>query len=195
DFSPWLGDAQSLTLATPDSLGLASTAGNSYVVTPITAGPSSPTLSISLSGNRTNPVGSVTPTGTILFAGSGGRVTIRGESGTGFNPNAFTITNAAVTFAAGDAFKGATIQVNGNISREVNGLGSANTFSVSDWTGAGTLTAKTGSRNTVVASKNAGYTLTDTSLTTTDGMNLTLRGGFTTANLTATASSGNPTGN
>src|SRR5262249_6417613 len=85
------------------------------------------------------------------------------------------------------------IQLNGNISREVNGRGYANTFSVSDWTGAGTLTAKTGAKNTLVASKNAGYTLTDTSLTSTDGMNLTLRGGFTTANLTATASSGNPT--
>jgi hypothetical protein len=127
-----------------------------------------------------------------MFAGSGGSVAINGETGTGFNTNAFTITNAAVTFAAGDAFKGATIQLNGNINRAVNGRGDANTFDVSSWTGAGTLTAKAGAKNTLVASKNAGYTMTDTSLKSTDGLNLQLSG-ITTANLTATATSGNPT--
>jgi hypothetical protein len=191
NFSPWLGDVQSLKLATPDSLGFASTGGNSYVVTAITTGPSSPNLSISL-GENPKPVGSVTPTGTIMFTGSGGSVAINGETGTGFDTNAFTITNAAVTFAAGDAFYGATIQVNGNISREVIGLGSANTFYVSGWTGAGMLAARTGANSTVVASKNTGYTLSNTSLTSTDGLNLKLNG-ITTANLTATATRGNPT--
>jgi parallel beta-helix repeat protein len=191
NFSPWLGDARSLELSTPDSLGFASTASSSYVVTPITTGPSSPNLSITLSGDL-DRVASVTATGAILFAGSGGSVTINGESGTGFQTNAFTITNGAVTCGAGDAFKGATIQLNGNISRRVVAGGTANTFDVSGWMGAGALAAAKGTVSTLVASKNAGYTLTNTSLTSTDGMNLVLSG-ITAANLTTTATSTKPT--
>ncbi len=189
--SPWLGNAQSLKEPTPDSLGFATKAGESYAVTPITTGSGSPKLSIALGGNG-NTAWSVTPTGTMSFTGSGGSVTINGESGTGFNTNAFTITNAAVTFAADDAFQGATIQLSGDIKRGVDAMGTANTFYVSGWTGAGTLTAPEGAISTVVASNNAGYTLTDASLTSKDGMNLKLSG-ITTANLTATATSGNPT--
>jgi hypothetical protein len=116
-------------------------------------------------------------------------VTILGESGTGFGKNAFTITNEAVTFAADDAFKGATIQFNGDLGRVVDARGTANDFNVSAWTGAGTLAAPQGAVSTVVATKNAGYALTDTSLRSTDDMNVKLSG-ITAANLTATATSG-----
>ena len=185
-FSPWLGDAQSLRLTTPDSLGFASTAGNSYTVTPF---PNGPSLLISLVGNPKSPW-TVAPKGTILFAGSGGSVKINGQPGT----DAFTITSAAVTFAAGDVFNGATIQFSGNIGREIDAKGTANNFDVSGFTGAAALTAPiaAGTVSTLVASKNAGYTLTNTSLSSTDGMKLTLRG-ITTANLSAMAASGNPT--
>jgi hypothetical protein len=186
--SPWLGDAQSLKLATPDSLGFASKAGDSYVVAPISAGPGSPKLRTARAGGG-NSGWFVTPTGTISFVGSGGGVTINGETGTGFDKNAFTITNEAVAFAADDAFKGATIRLSGNISRTVDARGTTNTFDVSVWTGAGTLTAPKGAASTVVASSNAGYTLTDTSIRSTSGLNGSLKG-ITAANLTVTTTSG-----
>ena len=185
-FSPWLGDARSLNLSTPDSLGFTSTAGNSYVVTP---DPSGPNIRISLVGDRNAPW-TVTPTGTVVFTGNGGGVTINGQPKT----DVFTLTNTSVTFAAGDAFNGATIQFNGNIGREIDAKGKTNSFDVSGLTGAATLTAPiaTGTVSTLVATKNAGYTLTNSSLKSTDGMSLILKG-ITTANLTANATSGSPT--
>ena len=125
----------------------------------------------------------------MIFVGSGGNVTMNGQPGT----DAFTLTNAAVTFTAADAFNGATIQFNGNIGREIDAKGTTNSFDVSGLTGAATLTAPiaAGTVSTVAASKTAGYTLTNTSLSSTDGMKLTLKG-ITTANLTAMATSGNP---
>ena len=179
NFSPWLGDAASITLPTPDALGF--TAGQAYVVTPNTTGPGSPSLSIALAANP-SPLGTVTPAGTFVIAGSGGSVTINGESGTGYSTDDFVMNNHAVAFAAADAFKGAKVELNGNnIGLTVAGQGTTNGFNVSGWTGAGTLTAPTGT-GTVAAAKNAGSTLTDTSLASTDGMNVTLSG-ITSADL------------
>ena len=62
------------------------------------------------------------------------------------------------------------------------------TFTVSGWTGSGSL-SDTGT-GIVTASKIAGYTLTEASLTSTDGMTLGLSG-ITTANLTDTSLGGN----
>ena len=180
DDSPWLGDARSLTLATADFLGFASAAGNSYVVTANTKGPS---LVVSLGGKS---VGTVTAAGTILFTGSAGSVTISGESGTGFSTDDFTITNAAVTFAASDAFKGASILFNGAIGRTIAGKGgTANMFNVTGWTGTGTLTAPAG-KGTVMATKNSGFTLSNT-LLTAGTMALDLSG-ITSAQLTDSGS-------
>jgi hypothetical protein len=53
--------------------------------------------------------------------------------------------------------------------------GGGQTFDVSGWTGTGTLTGDAGKTDTLVASKNVGlFTLTDTSFTTVDHINLTL---------------------
>ena len=62
-----------------------------------------------------------------------------------------------------------------------------NTFTVSGWTGGGTLTDIGTSSDTIAATKSAGYMLTNASLSSTDKMSLSLIG-FTTANLAATAS-------
>ena len=62
------------------------------------------------------------------------------------------------------------------------------TFTVSGWTGSGSLTDT--ATGIVTASENAGFTLTNTSLSSTDGMTLGLSG-ITTANLTDTGSGGN----
>jgi hypothetical protein len=124
-----------------------------------------------------------------VFVGNGGKVTLSGQPGT----DAFAITNAAVTFTAADVFSGATIEFDGNIGREIDAQGRTNSFDVSAFTGAATLTAPIagGTVSTVVASKSAGYTLTNTSLSSTDGMKLTLKE-MTTADLSAMARKGNP---
>jgi len=63
------------------------------------------------------------------------------------------------------------------------------TFAVSGWTGNGSLSDM--ATGIVTASKNAGFTLTNASLTSTDGMTLSLSG-IATASLTTTAASGSP---
>ncbi len=191
NFSPWLGDTGSLKLAVPDSLGFASGQGESYAVTPIATGPGSPELSVAPAASSTTQW-YVTPTGTIVFVGNGGSVTINGEAENPLSTNAFFITNAAVTYAANDAFKGATIDFSGGISRTVVGRGTANTFGVSGWTSAGTLKAPNGAVNTVVDADNAGYVLSDGSLESTDGLNLSLSG-ITAASLTVMTTSNVPT--
>src|SRR5262249_18022917 len=57
---------------------------------------------------------------------------------------------------------------------------------------AGKLTAPSGATSTVTASKSAGFVLTDTSLSASDGLNLTLSN-INQANLTATTTQGGPT--
>ena len=61
-----------------------------------------------------------------------------------------------------------------------------NTFTVSAWTGSGSLMDLAAGADTVAATKGAGYTLSDTSLASTDGMLLGLSG-IKTANLAATS--------
>ena len=56
---------------------------------------------------------------------------------------------------------------------QLTGGTSTNTFDVSGWTGTGSLTGGGGS-DTVAATKDANFTLTNGNLATTDGMNLTL---------------------
>ena len=57
------------------------------------------------------------------------------------------------------------------------------TFTVSGWTGSGSLSAPASNPDTIDASKNANFTLFDTSLSTSDGMSMDLSG-ITSANLT-----------
>ena len=63
-----------------------------------------------------------------------------------------------------------------------------NTFTVSAWTGSGSLTGSASTMDTVAASKNASYTLSNNSLSSTDGMTLGLTN-FKTASLAATSAS------
>ena len=67
----------------------------------------------------------------------------------------------------------------------------ANAFNVSGWTGSGSLAVPSGFAS-VTASKNASFALTNTALSSSDGMSLNLRG-INIANLTVTASAGQPT--
>src|SRR5262249_23027124 len=60
------------------------------------------------------------------------------------------------------------------------------TFNVSGWTGGGALSNTYGAADTLTANQGADFTLSNNSLTTSDGMNLTLRRLFRIANLTDT---------
>jgi len=81
---------------------------------------------------------------------------------------------------------GATLTLNGFTTADLTDTTGGNTFTVGAWTGNGSLTDSASAKDTVAASKSAGYTLTDTSLSSTDGMALGLSG-ITTANLAATS--------
>jgi len=120
-FSPWLGDAN---IVTPDYLVFLSAAGDQYAVTPNSGNTS---LQVTLGGS---PVGSIPGGDTLAFTGSGGTVTINGETGPG-STDVFNINNTSVQFAADDGLSGSTIDFTGTaITRNVDAQGTANTFNI-----------------------------------------------------------------
>ena len=80
-----------------------------------------------------------------------------------------------------------TLTLGGFTTANLTDTAGGNTFTVSGWTGIGSLTDSAATGDTVTASKSAGFTLTNTVLSSTDGMTLGLSG-ITTANLTDTGS-------
>ena len=96
----------------------------------------------------------------------------------------FTLTNTSLSSTDGMA-----LGLSGITTANLAATSSGKTFTVSGWTGSGSLIDT--SSGIVTASKSAGFTLTNGSLTSTDGMSVSLSG-ITTANLTATATSGSP---
>ena len=96
----------------------------------------------------------------------------------------YTLTNTSLS-----STDGMSLGLSGITTANLAATSAGKTFTVSGWTGSGSLTDT--ATGIVTASKNAGFTLTNTSLSSTDGMTLALSG-ITTANLTATATSGSP---
>ena len=88
----------------------------------------------------------------------------------------FTLTNTSLVGVGTDAL--AKLQV-----ANLTGGISANTFTVSGWTRAGTFVGGGGTGDTIVASKNVNFMLSNAVLQTTDGMSLSLSG-ITKATLT-----------
>ena len=80
------------------------------------------------------------------------------------------------------------LNLSGFTTANLTDTAGGNTLTVSGWTGTGSLTDSAAAADTVTAEQEHGYTLTNTSLTSTDGMSLDLSG-FTTANLAATSAS------
>ncbi|HLQ44698.1 MAG TPA: calcium-binding protein, partial [Planctomycetaceae bacterium] len=68
-----------------------------------------------------------------------------------------------------------TLVLSGIESAQLTGGASNNTFTVSGWNGTGTLSGGGGS-DTVVASRNANFTLSDTQLLASNGLSMTLAG-------------------
>ena len=85
---------------------------------------------------------------------------------------------------------GSNLALNGFTTASLTNTTGGRTFTVSGWTGSGSITDTAGSKDTVIASKNAGFTLSNTSLSSTDGMLLALSG-LATAKLTDSGSGGN----
>ena len=84
----------------------------------------------------------------------------------------YTLTNTKLT-GTGAAF---TDNLSGITVASLTGVSATgNTFTVSGWTGTGSLSAPAGT-GTVTASKSASFTLTNTALSSTDGMTLGLSG-------------------
>ncbi len=129
--------------------------------------------------------------GADTLNGGAGNDTLRGDKGNdsldgGSGTNTlvesadvnFTLTNALLTGVGTDTL------VNLQVANLTGGT-SSNTFTVNGWSGAGSLVGG-GSADTIVASKNVSFTLSNAGLQTTDGMNLSLNG-FTKATLTGAA--------
>ncbi len=131
----------------------------------------------------------------LTDTGSSHTFTVSGWTGMGTLTGAATDTVIA-SKSTGFTLTNTSLSSTDNMSLVLSGLGIAeltdtaggNSFTVSGWTGNGSLTDSGGTTDTVVASKNASFTLTNTSLTSSDGMSLTLSG-ITVADLTDTGSS------
>lgn len=92
----------------------------------------------------------------------------------------FVLTNSSLTGVGTDVLSSLQIA-------NLTGGASNNTFTVSGWTGTGSLVGGGGTGDTVVAAKNADLTLLASSLQTSDGLNLLLTG-FVKATLTGGSS-------
>jgi outer membrane protein OmpA-like peptidoglycan-associated protein/Ca2+-binding RTX toxin-like protein len=131
----------------------------------------------------------------VLSGGSGvNTFTVDGWTGSGILTGAssndiveatkdedFTLTDTSLTASDGMSL---TLSSDIEVANLTGGAG-ANTFTVSGWTGSGTL-SDAGSNDIVAATKNENFTLTDGSLSATDGMNLNLSS-IQVANLTGGA--------
>ena len=93
----------------------------------------------------------------------------------------FTLTNAQLTIGTQN------VALSGIGTASLTGGSGNNTFTVTGWTGGGSLAGGGGGSDSVVASKGAGFTLSDSSLTATDNLSVGLSG-ITSATLTSTGS-------
>jgi hypothetical protein len=130
------------------------------------------------SGGNTFTVGGWTGTGTLMNSGASPD-TIAATKNAGY-----TLTDASLSST--DLM---SLALSGFRTANLAATSGSKTFTVSGWTGGGSLSDS--ATGIVTASKNAGFTLNNTSLTSTDGMTVSLTG-ITTGNLTSTATSGSP---
>jgi hypothetical protein len=93
----------------------------------------------------------------------------------------FTLTNTSLTSS-----DGLSLSLNGITKARLTDTAGGHGFGVGGWTGAGFLADTASTTDSINATKNAGFTLTNTSLTSTDGMALSLKG-ISKARLTDTA--------
>ena len=180
--SGWTGTG---SLSAPAGTGtVADSASGAFTLT--NALLTAPNTALSLSG---------VTTANLTDSGSGGNAfTVTGWTGSG------TLKGSAETLVDGVSSSvvvaktslavtgGPMLTLSGFSTADLTDTAGGNTFTVSGWTKSGVFTDTSAIGDTVTASKSAGYTLANTSLSSTDGMALTLSG-ITTANLAATTAS------
>ncbi|HSC96389.1 MAG TPA: LEPR-XLL domain-containing protein, partial [Burkholderiales bacterium] len=175
-------DNLTLELDPSDSTRLALTDGGAppTIETPSFAIPSTSLVIRLNSGNDTLTIGNV---GTFDL----GNLTVDGDAPGAAGTDEIRITRDA-DMALSDTsltVAGAVINLLGVEVASLSGGAGDNTFTVDGWSGAGSLNGAGGS-DTVEAAKDRDFVLTDTSLSATDGVNLTLSS-IETANLTGGA--------
>jgi hypothetical protein len=169
-----------------NTLNVASNLDTTLSNTAVTSGP----MTATLDGNfhTANLTGGSGPN-RFDVSGWTGTGTIDGQDGTDTviatnSGVSFTLTNTSLARTGGYG----TLTLASIQAANLTDTGGGQSFDVSAWTGAGTLTGDAAKTDTVIASKSAGsFTLADTSLATTDHMNLTLAS-MGLANLTGTSS-------
>ena len=143
-----------------------------------------PNMTLSLSGITTaNLTDSSTGGNTFTVTGWTGSGTLKGATETVVDVVSSSVALANTSLAVTGW---PTLTLSGFTTANLTDTAGGNTFTVSGWTGSGSLTDSAATPDTVAASKSASFTLTNTSLSSTDGMALALSG-ITTANLTATS--------
>ena len=142
-------------------------------------------MSLGLSGITTaNLTDSSSGGNTFTITGWTGSGTLKGSAETLVDGVSSSVTLAKTSLAVTGL---PTLTLSGFTTANLTDTAGGNTFTVSGWTGSGSLTDSASTPDTVAASKSASFTLTNTSLSSTDGMALGLSG-ITTANLAATSS-------
>jgi hypothetical protein len=144
-------------------------------------------MTLGLNGIATANLSDTTPGGGKTFSvtawtGSG---TLKGSAETLVDAVSTSVTLAKTSLAVMGL---PSLMLSGFTTANLTDVAGGNTFTVSGWTGSGSLTGGGSIPDTLAASKSAGYTLTNTSLSSTDGMALGLSG-ITIANLAATTAS------
>ena len=124
--------------------------------------------------------------GTVTMTGGAGIDTFTGSATRTTDIVVETFAVATITLTDTSLNDGATTDVLANIDvANLTGDGAANTFNVDGWTGAGTMFGLAGA-DVIAATKDADFTLTNSSLDSSDGMTLILSS-ISVANLTGGA--------
>jgi len=179
----WTG--KGLLSGTAETATVLESAGFTLTNTKLTAG----TMSLNLSGFTTANLTDTAGGNTFTVSGWTGTGSLTDSAATADTVAASKSANFTLANSSLSSTDGMTLGLSGITTANLAATSSSKTFTVSAWTGSGSLTDT--ASGIVTASKNAGFTLTNTSLTSTDGMAVSLSG-ITTANLTATATSGSP---
>jgi len=145
-------------------------------------------MTFGLSGITTANLSDTGNTHTFTITGWTGNGTLKGSTETLVDGVSSSVVLAKTSLTVTGL---PTLALSGFTTANLTDTAGGNTFTVSGWTGSGSLADSASITDTVTASKSASFTLTNTSLSSTDGMALGLSG-ITTANLTATATGGSP---
>jgi hypothetical protein len=140
-------------------------------------------MALGLSGITTANLNDTAGGGTFTLSGWTGTGTLKGSTETLVDA---VWTGATLTNKSLDVMGGASVSLSGFTTANLTDQAGGNTFTVSNWTGTGSLTDAGPTPDTVTATKNASFTLTNYALSSTDGMSLGLTG-ITTANLSTTS--------